>query len=113
MKIILTKTFIKDFEKEFKNHNISHIDLVNKLKSTRIISLTNPYVKIKITIKWISIRWIWIFNDFKKLIPIFFVLKKNNQYWKNLVMNKEILQKINNKLATYKKDFNNWNIFEF
>lgn len=113
MKIILTKSFIQDFDKDFKNYNINHIDLILKLKSTKIINLTNPFIKFKITVKKISLRWVWIINDNNKIIPIFFVLKKDKKYWENLVLNKDILQKINNKFSIYSKDFDNWNIIEF
>ena len=113
MKIILTKSFIKDFEKDFKNYNLTYQDLVFKLKTTKIINLVNPFIKFKITIKWISLRWIGIINDNNKTIPIFFVLKKDKKYWENLVLNKEILQKINNKFTVYSKDFDSWDIIEF
>ncbi len=76
MKIILSKKFIKDFENEFKKYWIKYEDLVIKLKETKVINLKNPYFKIKTYINWISLRWIWIFNDKNTLIPLFFVLKK-------------------------------------
>ncbi len=113
MKIILSKNFIQDFEKDFKNYNLTYQDLVLRLKSTKIINLVNPFIKFKITIKWVSLRWIWIVNDNNKIIPIFFVLKKDKKYWENLVLNKEILQKVNNKFVVYSKDFDRWDIIEF
>lgn len=113
MKIILAKSFIQDFEKDFKNYNLSYEDLVSKIKSTKIINLVNPFIKFKITIKWVNLRWIGIINDNNKIIPIFFVLKKDKKYWENLILNKEVLQKINNKFAVYSHDFDSWDIIEF
>lgn len=113
MKTILTKSFITDFEKHFKKYSIGHNDLVIKLKKTKIIKLKNPYFKIKTQLNWVELRWIWIFNDEKNLIPIFFVLKKEKIYWENLILNKEVLQKINNLLFSYSKDFQNWDIYCF
>lgn len=113
MKIILTKSFISDFDKEFKNYNINHEDLISRIKSTKIINLSNPFIKYKITIKWVSLRWIWIINNNWKMIPIFFVLKKDKNYWTNLVLNKEVLNKVNNKFAIYSKDFENWDYVEY
>lgn len=77
MKIILSKKFIENFETEFKKYWINHQDLVIKLKETKIINLKDPYFKIKTYINWISLRWIWIFNNEKTLVPLFFVLKKD------------------------------------
>lgn len=37
-----------------------------------------------------------ILNEEKTLVPLFFALKKDKRYWENLVLNKEILDKINN-----------------
>jgi hypothetical protein len=50
MKIILSKTFIVDFEKQFNKYNITHKDLVLKIKQSKFINLKNPYVKLKFNI---------------------------------------------------------------
>jgi len=113
MKIILRKTFINDFDNEFKRYSINHIDLIKKLKETNLINLKNPYVKIKTYINWISIRWIWILNEEKTLVPVFFVLKKEKKIWENLVLDKSILLKINNLFAKYYDDFQQWKYLEF
>lgn len=113
MKIILSKQFITDFENDFRKYTINHRDLILKLKETKIINLKNPYVKIKTYINWISIRWIWIFNEEKTLVPLFFVLKKDKRYWENLILNKETLDKINNLFLKYSSDFEKWDFIEF
>ena len=50
MKIILTKTFINDFKKQFKKYNLSINELVINIKETKLINLKNPYIKIKVQI---------------------------------------------------------------
>ncbi len=87
--------------------------MVFKLKETKLINLKNPYFKIKTYINWLSLRWIWIFTDSKTLIPILFVLKKDKKYWENLVLDKEILNKINNLFWKYSLDFEKWDFTEF
>lgn len=113
MKIILSNQFIIDFENDFKKYWISYQWLVLKLKETKIINLKNPYFKIKIYINWISLRWIWIFNNKNTVVPLFFVLKKDKKFWDNLILNKVILNKINKLFERYWEDFNKWNFIEF
>lgn len=113
MKIILSKQFITDFENNFKKYSINHRDLILKLKETKIINLKNPYVKIQTYVNWISIRWIWILNEEKILVPLFFVLKKDKRYWDNLILDKETLEKINNLFLKYSSDFEKWYYIEF
>lgn len=113
MKVILTKTFINDFEKQFKKYWINHNNLVLKLKQTKVINLQNPYFKIKTQINWVDLRWLWIFNAEKSLIPLFFVLKKDKKYWENLILNKEILEKVNNIFSKFSLDFEKWTISYF
>lgn len=113
MKIILSKQFITDFENEFKKYSINHNDLVLKLKEINIIKLKNPFFKIKTNINWISLRWIWVLNDKESLIPIFLVTKNNKKFWENLILSKEVLEKVNNLFFKYSKDFENWDCLKF
>ena len=113
MKIILSNNFIIDFNKEFKKYWVNHLNLISKLKETKMINLKNPYVKIKTYINKISIRWIWIINDKWTLIPVYFVLKSNKKDWENLILDKATLNKINTIFWKYSLDFNNMNYKEF
>ncbi len=113
MKIIITETFSKLFSKEFKNYNFELENLVEILKKTKLINLKDPYIKVKLTLNKVSLRWIVIKNDNDSIIPIFMTLKKNKIIGDNLVLNKKVLEKINNLLWKMSKDFEKSDIREY
>ncbi len=108
MKIIICNWFKNDFEKTFKNYNFWISDLILKLKISRIIKLDKPYCKIKMNLKWVSLRWIIFINEIWNIFPVFFVLKKNKTFWENLILTKEILNIINSLLWKYIRDYKKW-----
>jgi len=48
MKVIITKTFQQNFDKDFKRYNFDLNTFVEVLKKTKQITLKSPYFKIKI-----------------------------------------------------------------
>ncbi len=57
----------------------------------------------------ISIRWV-VYLEKEKLIylPIFITKKSDKQYWMNLVLDKDFLEILNNKMLKNTKYINNW-----
>lgn len=91
MKIVITKTFEKDFYNIFNSSKLMKF-FVEKIKISKLINLNTEYKKFKIDILNQSIRWVvYIENKQKFYIPIFIIKKSDKKYWMNLVLTKEIL----------------------
>lgn len=108
MKIIFTKSFKKDFLKEFKRYNVTISDLLIKLNKFKPIYLKNPFFKAKFDINWVSLRGIIVINDIKTIIPLYFVLKKDKKDWENIILDKSNLAKINNIFEKYSQELTLW-----
>jgi len=109
MKIIITKTFEKDFYNIFNSYKILDF-FVKKIKTTNLISLNNEYKKIKFDLFNQSIRWIvYIENDNLIYVPIFIVKKFDKKYWMNLILTKDLLSILNLKFEKSIIDINSNN----
>ena len=113
MKIIITKTFLKDFKEVFYDEKFLNIFL-KKVNETKLIFLTDELYKFKFYIKTISIRWIIFINIDNIFIPILLVKKSDKNIWENLILNKSIKQIIDTKFWKMWKDLQNmdYEIFE-
>jgi len=90
MNIIITKSFLENFKKDFRKYNFSIITLVDELKKEKLITLKIPYFKVKFKLNKISIRWVVLVNHNDFILPIYIVLKKDKKYWENLILNKDL-----------------------
>ena len=116
MIIKISDSFQSTFSKDFKNHNISILDLVESLKKTTYIWLESPIAKVKIYIKWIAIRWLVVIkhkSNGQTIVPLFFVLKSDKKYWDNLILSKGIKQIISRRFDLYQQDFLDWKFMEY
>lgn len=107
MKIIITKTFLKDFKEVFYDEKFLFVFL-RKLKETKLIFLTDELYKFKFYIKTISVRWVLFVNIDNMFIPILLVKKSDKNIWENLILNKFIKEIIDTKLWKMWKDLQNW-----
>jgi hypothetical protein len=48
MNVIITKSFLNNFRKDFRKYNFSLTDLVNGLINTKKIKLKQPYNKVRL-----------------------------------------------------------------
>lgn len=82
MKIIITNSFKTKFKKI-----ISLIDLnklCKKIKENNLILLNQPYVKLKLFIWWIAIRWILLKTKWWNIVFLILCFKKDKNCWDNL-----------------------------
>lgn len=113
MKIIITKTFLKDFKEVFYDEKFLWI-FFRKLKEKKLIFLTDKLYKFKFYIKTISVRWVIFINVNNVFIPILLVKKSDKNIWENLILNKSIKEIIDTKLLKMWKDLKSWDyqVFE-
>lgn len=82
MKIILTDIFL---EKHKKLISLIDLDkLCNKIKENNLISLIYPYLKLKLYIWWVAIRWILLKTEWWNLVFLILCFKKDKSCWENL-----------------------------
>ena len=114
MKVIITKTFEKFLSKYFSNYYIKLQDLSNELiKSFKNeIYLKRPIIKFKIRLNKLSYRVVWIIKE-DKIVPILIFLKKDKNFWENLIWNKELEILINHYSIKMWIDFKKWNLKYF
>jgi len=82
MKVIATNSFKQRYKKL-----VSLIDLKklsNKLKEIRLITLKYPYLKLKLYIWWIAIRWVILKTRWWNLVYLLLCLKKDKNCWYNI-----------------------------
>jgi len=112
MKIIIAKSFEKEFKKIFKwEIKIKNFSL--QLKRKEFINLEYPLKKYKFNFSWISIRGIVSVEIEWYYIPIFIVKKSNKQYWMNLIIDSDFFKII---MLRYKKidtEIKKWEFSEF
>jgi len=80
MNVILTESFLKKYKKDFRKYNFKISDLLKELKNVKLITLKQPYYKVKFKINTISIRGVVFLNINNKILPVFLVLKKDKKY---------------------------------
>jgi len=109
MKIIITKTFLKDYEKILKKDNLFFvIEKIKQKLSNKLIYLKRPFVKIKFNIKNISIRLVWKYiEDRFLLFPIFIYKKTNKKDWFNITWEKTE-NKILDRMKKINLDLEKW-----
>jgi len=85
MKIIITKSFLKEYNKNLKKYFTLSL-LVGQLqaKSHTFINLHDPFLKCKLTLNGVEFRWVVSYISHNRIIPLFFVLKKDKKYWENV-----------------------------
>lgn len=110
MKIIITKTFLKDYEKVLHNNKIEKIIVKVKQKLEKdLIYLKRPFIKIKFNINNISIRLVWKYIDVRLLLfPIFIYKKWDKKNWYNIIW-EDIELKILERMKKIDLDLNIWN----
>ena len=113
MNVIITKSFLNNFRKDFRKYNFSLTDLVNGLIDTKKIKLKQPYNKVKLKLNWVDIRWIVLINLWRKILPIYLVLKKDKKYWENLIINKETVKVLEKTSVDINNDLLNWDYIEY
>ena len=110
MKIIITKTFLKDYEKVLNKNKLEKV--ISKIKQKLeldLIYLKRPFLKIKFNIDNISIRLVWKYIENRFLLfPIFIYKKTDKNNWYNIVW-KDIELKILDRMIKLDLDLNNWN----
>ena len=111
MKIILPKTVEKDlFKILVSDKSIEWI--INKIKTQDIekIYLKRPFVKIKVSFFWLTLRIIWEYKKNNWILVLILIFKKTDKkYWDNLIWSKEIENKIINILPKIWEDMKNNN----
>ena len=114
MKVIITKTFEKFLSKHFSNYFIDLEDFSQELKKSfkGEIYLKRPILKFKIKLNKLSYRVVWLVKE-EKIVPILIFLKKDKNFWENLIWNKELEILINHYSTKMWIDFKEWNIKEF
>jgi len=113
MNIILTYTFIVHFKKKFRKNHFLIKDLIASLSKQKFLKLNYPFFKVKLFLNNTSIRWIVLLKDKDKIIPMFFVLKKEKDIWNNIILDKKIKNKLNILMEKYENDFKNWNYVKY
>ena len=88
MNVVITEGFKKSFYGIF-NLEKELFQFSNKLKNTKQIKLISPYLKYKMIVSGIHIRWIYVMIINNNLIPIFITKKSNKTYWNNLLIDKK------------------------
>ena len=108
MNIIITKTFLKDFNKLIKQEKSLEL-FIEKIKKYKLINLENNYKKYNINLFWIAIRWIILIKIEKYQIPILIFKKSNKKYWMNLYLDTKIEKLLENQYLKIKEDIENNN----
>ena len=111
MTIIITKTFKKDFNKIFKDNNLSIF--CKQLSLSKEINLEIPYKKYKINISWITIRWVYVIWINWIYLPIFIVKKSDKKYWMNLILTKELVKILQLKYEKNLEDIEKWDFKKY
>ena len=110
MEVKITKTFEKFISKHFSNYFIDLEDFSIELKKSFLseIYLKRPIMKFKIKINSVSYRVVWLVKN-EKIVPILIFLKKDKNFWENLIWNKELEILINHYSSKIKLDIYNKN----
>lgn len=106
MKIIIADSFSKKYKKELFLIDINKLS--KKINENNIIFLNHPYIKLKVIIWWIAIRWILLKTNLWNLVFLVLCFKKDKNCWDNLSFETykfEILSMEQKVLS----DIENWN----
>ena len=109
MKILLSKSIEKDFLKIIISKKSLKF-LIEKIKKQNIesIYLKRPFVKIKISIFWLTLRIIGEYRKINWILILILIFKKNcKKNWENIFWSKDIDKKIKNTLKKISKDIQN------
>jgi len=82
MKVILTKSFLSKYKKIIWLVDLDKV--IWKIKVIKLVNLKYPYLKLKLIIWWIAIRWVLIKTKWWNLIFIILCFKKDKKCWNNL-----------------------------
>lgn len=110
MKVIITNHFEKK-EYKFISKYFTLGIFCNKLKRLNLITLKDPYFKLKFYLWWVSFRWVILMTKSWNFVPLMISLKKEKD-WENIIWDiykKEILNKQERAL----EDIRNWDYTEF
>ncbi len=109
MKVIFTKTFLKYYKK-----NIGGIDTEQlwKIIKQRFVNhtmyLKRPFFKLKFSVNWVSMRFVWKFYEEKILIiPILIYKKSNKAKGENIIWD-TVEQKVLFEMRKIDIDLQNW-----
>ncbi len=110
MKIIITKTFLKDYKKICKNLDIEIFTKnILSIQNLEKMYLKRPILKLKIKISNIHIRLACKYiEDRLLLFPILIYKKSDKNYWNNLVW-ENVEEIINQQLIKIESDLQKWN----
>jgi hypothetical protein len=111
MDILISNTFIKDFNKIIKlNDWLNSFLLELKKIEKNIIKLSNNLFKYKFYVWNLSIRWVLILeiSDKNIHIPCLIFKKSDKNYWNNLILTKEIEKLIDIQSCKIFKDIQIW-----
>lgn len=106
MKIIITDYFLKRHKKILSLLDINKVCW--KIKEHNLILLNHPYLKIKLYVWWISVRWILLKSKWWNIVFLILCFKKDKICWDNLsfeTYKNEIIYVEKNVLI----DIENWN----
>jgi len=85
MKIIITRSFENKYKKIINLIDIKKLS--EKLKNHKLITLKFPYLKLKLNIWGISIRWVVLKTKWWNLVYLILCLKKDKNCWENIRFN--------------------------
>jgi len=110
MKIIITKTFLKDYKKVCKNINIEVFTKnIFSIQNLEAMYLKRPILKLRIKVSNIHIRLACKYiEDRFLLFPILIYKKSDKNYWENLIWN-NIEEVIQQQLIKIDSDLQSWN----
>ena len=108
MNVCFTETFKRDFLNICEYERL-YLDFCDKFKSKlhKLIDLKHPYKKFKFDINWTALRWIVVENNWR-FIPIFIIKKSNKLRWENLVIDDNLMTRINHIRPKIIDDMKNW-----
>ena len=86
MKVIITDSFLNRYKKVISIINLEKLLL--KIKEINLITLKYPYLKLKLNIWWVAVRWVLLKTNWWNLVFLILCFKKDKNCWENIIFSK-------------------------
>jgi len=110
MRIIITNSFSNKYKRIISLINLEK--LCSKIKENNLIALNYPYLKLKLYIWWLAIRWILLKTSWWNLVFLVLCFKKDKTCWDNLTF-ENYKKEIISAEARALEDIEKWNYYFF